>query len=281
MTAIDNYSEPVAQLLRRGGPGFDESWQECLDEGFGPEHIPELIRLANSVKFEDVPEETPELWAPVHAWRVLGQLRAIEAAAPLLGLLSRIDEFDDDWVSEEIPRVLALIGPETLPLLESYLREEHGPWAKSAASAAIAYIGKRYPESRPNCVSILAEQLERFAEHTPDLNASLVGGLMDLKAVETAQLIQRAFEANVVSTFMVGDWPYVEYELGLTDTPPRRKSYLPSFTMPGSLVGDELAWGMTPEQRAELAKRRNAERKKQKQKAKQAKAQRKQQRRRR
>src|SRR5579864_7878643 len=45
----------------------------------------------------------------VHAWRALGQLRAVEAVEPLLELFDRLE--DDDWVHEELPAVFGLIGP--------------------------------------------------------------------------------------------------------------------------------------------------------------------------
>ena len=48
-----------------------------------------------------------EVWAPVHAWRILGQPQAIEAINPLLDILRE---------SEEIPYVYGMIGEDAIPL---------------------------------------------------------------------------------------------------------------------------------------------------------------------
>ena len=40
--------------------------------------------------------DSKEVWSPVHAWRALGQLQALDALKPLLGLLANRD---DDWIA--------------------------------------------------------------------------------------------------------------------------------------------------------------------------------------
>ena len=85
--------------------------------------------------------ESLEVWAPVHAWRTLGLLRAEEAIEPLLTLLSRIDEADDDWVGEELPEVYEKIGPAAIPALTKYLTDTtHGLWARVAAVSSLQKI---------------------------------------------------------------------------------------------------------------------------------------------
>ncbi len=58
-------------------------------------------------------------------------------------------------------------------------------------------------------------QLERFAENDEELNAFLIYSLVNLKALEAAPLIERAFAADRVDTFIMGDWYDVQVELGL------------------------------------------------------------------
>jgi hypothetical protein len=80
-------------------------WPDYLALGLGPEHIPDLIRMATDEKLHWADSESLEVWSPIHAWRALGQLRAESTVEPLLGLLHRIDDDQDDWVGEEIPEV--------------------------------------------------------------------------------------------------------------------------------------------------------------------------------
>ena len=84
-----------------------------------PAHIPELIRLAAmwADPQDDWPEDGP-IWAPVHAWRALAQLGAVEAVTPLLEMSS--DLHYDDWQFEDFPHVFALIGAGAIPPLKRH-----------------------------------------------------------------------------------------------------------------------------------------------------------------
>ncbi|MGE5550547.1 MAG: hypothetical protein ACM3ZC_08450 [Bacteroidota bacterium] len=94
-------------------------WPDYLKLGLGREHIPALIELAVDRRFLESDEETPEIWATVHAWRALAQLRAVEAVEPLCGLLSLADSaVNGDWILEELPVVFGSIGPAALQALQ-------------------------------------------------------------------------------------------------------------------------------------------------------------------
>ena len=47
-----------------------------------------------------------------------------------------------------------------------------------------------------------------------------------MEAVEAAPVIERAFAAGRIDESIAGDWPEVQYDLGLTDTPPPSRSFL-------------------------------------------------------
>jgi hypothetical protein len=114
------YQDPIARLLdygecyMAGGGPADLEWLDYVsDLGLTPEHVPDLIRLACDATLHTAEAEDPAVWAPTHAWRALGQLRAVEAVAPLLELLR--GHADDDWVDIELPYVFGLIGPGAIP----------------------------------------------------------------------------------------------------------------------------------------------------------------------
>ena len=71
--------------------------------GLTSEHIPALIRMATDEELNWANADSLEVWAPVHAWRALGQLHAEEAIEPLMRLFHEHD--DSDWVGEELPIV--------------------------------------------------------------------------------------------------------------------------------------------------------------------------------
>ncbi len=217
---IESYAPPVDKLLTYGDAhkhgGNPQDWPEYLELGIGPEHIPDLIRMATDEELRWADSESLEVWAPIHAWRTLGALHAEAAIEPLLSLLKEIDENDDDWVQEELPEVYGRIGPAAIPALAAYMADKtHHLWARVAVVDSLEKIAKMHPESRDECVAILTRQLEQFAENDEELNGFLVSDLVKLKAVEAAPLMERAFAADRVDTFLMGDWYDVQVELGL------------------------------------------------------------------
>src|SRR4051812_25033343 len=97
-----DYSPPVSALLTLGQADPNKTWPNYLTKGFGPEHVPALLRMIGDEELDRTDQQAPAGWAPVHAWRVLGQLRAIEAAGPLLDLFAYLVEHYEDWPVEEL-----------------------------------------------------------------------------------------------------------------------------------------------------------------------------------
>lgn len=219
----NDYLPPVAQLLTFGDCRELPPWPEGLDYlplGFGPEHIPDLIRMATDEGLRWADSESLEVWAPIHAWRVLGQLRAEAAAEPLLDTLAQVDDDNDDWVLEELPDVYGLIGPAALGLLTTYLADDdHGLWARITAASAIAKIGLQHPQTRDTCVAALISVLKRFMEQDETLNANLIYNLTELRATEAAPLMEQAFAADRVDEMVMGGWQEAQVELGLIPAP--------------------------------------------------------------
>jgi len=190
-----SYQQPVDKLLTCGMNGWitPDKWPDYRKLGIGPEHIPDLIRMATDEELNEANEQNTEVWAPMHAWRALGQLRAVEAIEPLLGLLERLE--NDDWVHDELPDVFAKIGPAALPALTEYVADlSHAVSSQISAITSIEKIGKRWSDARGECLPLLDKRLERFEENEPLVNGILVLELVRWGAREAAPLIERAFD---------------------------------------------------------------------------------------
>jgi hypothetical protein len=230
-----SYPTPVNKLLTLGScERKRDGWPNYLRYGFGPEHIPDLIRMAADPELNQAATESLAVWAPVHAWRTLGQLRAEAAIEPLLTLLSRIDESQDDWIGEELPEVYEKIGPAAIPALATYLTDStHGLWARVAAVSSLQKIAVRDFQARATCIPILIAQLSKSATQDPSLNAFLASALIDLQAKEALPVIRHAYVDGHVDETVIGDWEDVEIEFGLREereTP--RHSLLPFLFSP-------------------------------------------------
>lgn len=227
-----NYPAPLDTLLTYGPVQHEtvNDWTNHLASGIGPEHIPELIRMAkdHSLRYkyfddEAYPEfnedEHPEFWAPVHALHALAALHATSASEPLLPLFDEAMKFDDEWVAEDLPDVYSTFGPEAVPSLASYIAEsDHDTYAKGYAIEALQRIATKHSDAREAVVTAFTKQLEGFEENSDEVNANLIVGLVSLQAVETAPLIERAFAADKVDIAFIGDWDEVQVLLGLQTT---------------------------------------------------------------
>jgi hypothetical protein len=253
------YQEPVARLLDygechvAGGGPADLEWLDYVsDLELTPEHVPELIRLACDAALHTAESENPAVWAPTHAWRALGQLRAVEAVAPLLRLLR--ERADDDWIDIELPYVFGLIGPDAIPHVTDFLTDQSVPTEPLiTAIKCLIEIAERNPPSRSECIDILVRRLNCGAENDPTVNGFLISALIDLEAIETIGVIRQAFDQQVVDLSIAGDVEDVEMEFGL-----RRQRSTPRPVYPlffGNPLSDpaEVISGATPGRNAEAS----------------------------
>ena len=204
----ETLTEPVARLLALGQPsGLPVvAWPDYRAFGIRPEHIPVLIEIAIDRSLLSLPDENdPRAWGPIHAWRALGQLHAQEAIHPLIQLFHQIE--DNDWVIEEMPDVFALIGPSAFEELVMYLRDSSYPaYARLVAATSLMQIALAHSACRERAVDVLAEQLAAFRDNSPGMNGVLIANLLELEAVEQAELIHSAFQEGKVDRFIAGDW---------------------------------------------------------------------------
>lgn len=263
-----DYPPPVSQLLTRGAPDPGR-WPDYLKLGFKAEHVPDLIRMATDWDLHHGDPESPAVYAPVHAWRALGQLRTAEAVGPLLELLDEGEEEDDDYILGEVPIVLGMIGPPAVPALAAFLSDPaRGPWARNGVANAFGELVREHPEARAECAAVLARQLEQPEKNPPDLNGWIIAELVTMKAVEAAPLMERAYTAGLVDEDVNGSWDHVAYDLGLTDTPPAEPRHdfglPPNLILPPPSPGQKKAKAKAKARRkqAKQSRKRNRKRKK-------------------
>ena len=212
--SVTDYSLAVSALLNYGRPKTTgrNKWPDYVETyGLTDEHISELIELATE---EDLDwDDEVECYAPIYAYRALGQLRAESAIRPLISLL---DNNDSDWFMEELPVVFGLIGAASIPELRDYLNSsESSIWSKVAASGGLEQIASRYPQHRDECVALITDVLSRHQRQPPELNGNLVGRLLDLQALESVDAIEKAYKEGPMDEMVCGSWAQVQIELGL------------------------------------------------------------------
>ena len=157
----NRYSPPVDRLLTYGDCRTMRDWPNYLELGLTAEHVPELIRMIADEDLHFADSGGPEVWAPVHAWRALGQLRTEAAIQPLIELLEFFDnEIEgDEYVVEELPKVFGLIGRAALPALAAYLQnDEYLTQSRTTAANSLRRVAEEDATVRDEVVALLSRQ---------------------------------------------------------------------------------------------------------------------------
>jgi hypothetical protein len=220
-----DYPPPLDELLTMGRASTAVETFEYVELlGLTDAHVPELIRMATDPALNECGSDTDEVWAPLHAWRALAELRAETAVEPLLHLLHRYPH--DDWVASDLPRALARIGTAAYEPLLRYLDDpERDVRARLHAGTALVGLAQAHPELRAGAVEKLAACLADPRSTDPLDNGMWVALLLDLDGVEALPVLERAFAEDRVGIWVAGDWEDVQVELGvlparLTPRPP-------------------------------------------------------------
>jgi hypothetical protein len=214
------YFEPVEQLLTLGETRIHEK-RNYLKMGFTSEHIPDLIRLVEDEELRDMPWDEdenvpPQVYAQVHAWRILAQLNAAEAVPSFIGLLHFIEDDDDDFVGEEIPGMLGQLGLPAIEACRAYLADiNKNIFSRVAAAHALEEIGQQHPETREACVQALMSTLQDYKNDDETVNGFTLSFLSDLKAVEAAPLAEKIFKAKRADLKIAGDYEDYQIRVGL------------------------------------------------------------------
>lgn len=223
------YPHPIAELLTLGETRMHEQ-RNYLKMGFASEHIPDLLRLVDDEELRDMPWDEdgnvpPQVYAQVHAWRTLAQLNAAEAVPSFIGLLHFIDEDDDDFIGEEIPRMLGKLGAPAIESCRDYLADiNNNLFSRVGAGHALSEIGQQHPETRDTCVQALMSTLQDYQNDDETVNAFTLSYLADLKAVEAAPLAEEIFKADRAELEVAGDYEDYQIKVGLLEerlTPPK------------------------------------------------------------
>lgn len=157
-------------------------------------------------------------FASVHAWRALAQMGATRAIHDLIAVTDIMEEIHDDWFLDEFEDVAGLMGPATLPSLQSALADpEHYQSSRIAFAHAVKRVGEWHADARNQAVSVLYGQMGRYAENPRGLNAFLFSCLMALRANEAFEIVENAFAEDHIDLSVCGNWNAVKHRHGIEE----------------------------------------------------------------
>lgn len=207
-------------LLSLGEPTaweFD-AWPDYVGNyGFTVDDVPALLELHADETLDALGLESTQAWAPVYAWRILGQFGCVTAITGLVSSFNRL--CDDDLALTELPCVVGMIGPAAIPALVLHWQQtDKDEFNQIMALDALYEIVRLHPASRTRVMTTYREYMLKPNTSLRVLNGLLMGRLMDLKAIEAIDEIRQLYALGCVDISCAGDLEEVEIALGLRTT---------------------------------------------------------------
>jgi len=249
---IEDLPSAVQKLAGLGDAWKEPNWLNYLSFGLDSSHIPVLIGIVEdrAQLWNESAGSSDTMWMPVHAWRALAQLQATTAIPALLDLLHEIDDEGNEIIQEDLPDVIAQIGPGAMEQTGAYLCSKINPlWARISAAYALRNLAAADSTMRSPVVTLLEKVLESYQENDRTLNGFLVAFLADLQAAATTPMVEQAYLANRVDEGILGDFEDFQVAVGLLErrlTPRRHKPRLPVPPRPAQPEATDLAHSVHP-----------------------------------
>jgi hypothetical protein len=190
------YPARLEELLRLGWKADEQAIAaRARQAGKWKPFIPDLERMVLDEGLLSGWPADPPAWAPLHALRLLGYLRAHQSAGRLMALMDR----ENDWLSDLLPSVWAEMGPQVAEPLWAYILDrQHDPEQRGNVMVGLQELAEKYPHYRREVVAGLAQLLDDAPVDDSTANAYVVHVLGELRATEALPAITRAYDTGKV-----------------------------------------------------------------------------------
>lgn len=210
--STEQYQPPLDSLLTLGEIDAAELERLRIEYGIGQMHVPELVRMLRDRALNTAYSDTPQVYAPGHAFDLLADLDLSAVVPDLIPLF----DVDFEQMGEGLPRMLGNVGAPALVPLRTYLNDHsRWLWGRARAADALKELAERHPGLRADVVATLSASLAAAESDHEVVVTEVMCALIDLKAVETLPLIRRAFELDKIDETMNGPWGDVLGAMGI------------------------------------------------------------------
>jgi len=216
------YSLPLDGLLNLGWQADEQAVSAFARRAsLQASHASELLRMVLDEGLRGGWPADASTWAPLHALRLLGELRAYQTAELLLALM----EDENDWLSDLLPSVWTAMGPKAAPPLWNYLEQRVAPpqW-RGNVIIGLSRMGQEHKLYRREVIDRFIKLLEESPPGDVEANSYVVHALSSLlKARQAWPAIRRAYDANKIDNRII-TLDSVRDDLG-PESPQRPRGY--------------------------------------------------------
>jgi len=166
--------------------------------------------------------EEEKMSFPIHAFMLLGELRATDSLPKILEVLRQDEDFLEFWFHDHLTETLwepiYYLGNQQLDVLENFVREAGvNTYVKTAVSKAVSHIFYHQPERNKEVMQWYARLFDFFANSVPEDNvidseaiAMMICDTIDMSFKDLLPRIKELYEKQYVAEGTSGDYQSVE-----------------------------------------------------------------------
>jgi len=162
------------------------------------ETLPHLIEMVTAEEYWDTESEY-SVWTPICAMHILSKMGGNQALAAAEKALRIHHDDTEDWLTEDMPHVLAAFGPEGVDTLASIVADIHlDEYLRDGAARALVMISKNHPEIRAKSVEVLKQTIS--SDGNENARSLLIDALAEFKDLDVLPFITNVFRNGLIDT---------------------------------------------------------------------------------
>jgi hypothetical protein len=201
-------AELVAEFVR-SGLNVDRGLAEELLRRGAPV-VPYLAQILDDDKYWRLDEMTLSGgWAPISALHLLGAIADPDGLEPILRVLHNRPDDLGDWLTEDVPSILASFGPVAVEPLKRLVSSPNlDLYVRVAGSIALSLIARGHPDWKDEVISFFHTILVREGEDKEFLSLCL-DDVAELKDPRSKPILRSLFDSGMIDEEIIA-WDDVE-----------------------------------------------------------------------
>jgi hypothetical protein len=207
--------------------------KDILNDCIGDHHYVEMLALT-SKDFSDL-RKLAQLWLitqeregddiiydiAIVAWRSAAALNVSETVRFMLELMEETEKLNiqSDVLMNDIEKAGKIADKATVAYLCDFIQlESYNEWTMITAVECLGASFEFNPDMENIIKAAMSKRFMNYENNSPGFNGFLIDHLTELKAVELAEDMEKAFAAGLVDESCIGIWEKTRRKLGVPGT---------------------------------------------------------------
>lgn len=205
-THVPRLGEELVEKMVSSGLLIDrELVAELLEK---QEVVPHLIEVLEDDRYWG-PDGLGGGWGPIHAIHLLGAIKTDECLRALLKLIRSREKYLGDWLTEDMPSILAGFGPRAVGQLKEMVQNrELGIISRATVVRALAAIAHQHEKVRDPVIELL-RKVVTGEEEDPEFRGLVADDLAQFKHPDALADLKSLFDQGMVDETII-DWKGIE-----------------------------------------------------------------------